>query len=126
MVTQPLAVNVDDRRILVVDDVSDTGDTFDATLAHLHQSSHPAGVRTAVLQHKVVSRFVPDFYAQKIVKWRWLIYPWALVEDLSSFAREMQPAPEDPEELGRRLNEERGIRVGAATLRDVWALLTST
>ncbi|AKB12522.1 Xanthine-guanine phosphoribosyltransferase [Methanosarcina thermophila CHTI-55] len=41
---------------------------------------------TAVLQHKTCSAFTPDFYAQKIIKWRWIIYPWARYEDLAGFA----------------------------------------
>jgi uncharacterized protein len=43
-------------------------------------------VRTAVLQHKTCSTFVPDYYARKIIKWRWIIYPWARYEDLAGFA----------------------------------------
>jgi len=123
LVTQPLAVDVGGRRILVVDDVSDSGDTFHATMAHLYRGAQPAAVRTVTLHHKVVSSFVPDFYGQKIVKWRWIIYPWALAEDLSAFARELQPPPASPAELDRRLAEERGIRVSEASLRDVWTLL---
>jgi len=122
-VTHPLSVDVSGRRILVVDDISDTGDTFQVTMAHLHEAGDPAELRTATLHHKVVSSFVPDFYAQKIVKWRWIIYPWALGEDLSAFAREMRPPPMDPAEMAKRLAKEYGIRVNAATLRDVWALL---
>jgi hypoxanthine phosphoribosyltransferase len=32
---------------------------------------------------------VPDYYAKKIVKWRWIIYPWAAYEDLVGFTEKI-------------------------------------
>lgn len=124
-IRQPLAMEVTGRRILLMDDVSDTGDTFEVALRHLLEHGEPARIHTAALHHKIVSRVEPDFYARKIVKWRWLIYPWAVVEDLTAFAREMQPIPDDSQTLGRRLELERGIRTNAETLGDVLALLAA-
>ena len=64
-------------QVLLVDDVTDTGDTLRLAIEHM-QSHNPAQLKVAVLQHKQVSPLEPDFYAQKIVAWRWVIYPWAL------------------------------------------------
>jgi hypoxanthine phosphoribosyltransferase len=125
IVRQPLALSITGKRILLLDDVSDTGDTFDVALRHLQESGKPTKVHTAALHHKIVSRFEPDFYARKIIKWRWIIYPWAVVEDLTALAREMQPVPSDPVDLGRRLLQERGIKAKRNTLEDVLALLES-
>jgi hypoxanthine phosphoribosyltransferase len=122
-IRQPLSVDVSARRVLLVDDVSDTGDTFDLALGHLAANGTPASVHTAAMHHKVVSRVEPDFFAHKIVKWRWIIYPWAVTEDLAAFAREMTPVPGSLPELRRRLWEIRGIRAPAATLEDVLELL---
>jgi hypoxanthine phosphoribosyltransferase len=44
---------------------------------------------TAVLQHKTCSAFTPDFYVQKIIKWRWIIYPWARYEDFAGVAEKI-------------------------------------
>ncbi|MEL4305174.1 phosphoribosyltransferase [Methanococcoides sp. LMO-2] len=81
----PLSVDISSKKILVVDDVTDTGKTLRVAVEYL-ESLKPAEIKTAVLQHKICSDFVPDYYAKKIVKWRWIIYPWAAYEDLAGFA----------------------------------------
>ena len=80
----PLSVDIHDKKILVVDDVTDTGKTLCLAVEYL-EVFKPAEIKTAVLQHKICSDFVPDYYAKKIVKWRWIIYPWAAYEDLAGF-----------------------------------------
>lgn len=125
IIRQALCLNIDDRRILLLDDVSDTGDTFDVALRHLQESGNPETMHTAAVHHKIVSHFEPNFYAHKIVNWRWIIYPWALVEDLTEFARDMRPVPSDVVTLGRRLLQERGIKTKRETLEDVLALLAA-
>ena len=61
-VRYPLSANVEGLKLLLVDDVSDGGDTFEVAVSHLHERGPPAEIRTAVLHHKAVSSFVPDFY----------------------------------------------------------------
>ncbi len=84
----PIPVDISGKKVLIVDDVTDTGDTLILAVDYV-QSLRPADVRIAVLQHKTCSSFVPDFYAQKIIKWRWIIYPWARYEDLAGFAEKI-------------------------------------
>ncbi len=122
-IRQPLSMGIGGRRILLLDDVSDTGETFEVALEHLRKNGATEQIHTAVIHHKITSCIEPDFYAQKIVKWRWIIYPWAVLEDLSAFAREFEPIPGDPETLGRLLWSERGLKVKRATLEDVLALV---
>ena len=119
----PLAADVTGQRVLLVDDVSDTGDTFRVALEHIRERSTPAEVRTAALHHKVVSHVVPDFYARKMVKWRWIIYPWAVVEDLSAFLESMEPRPRSVEEFAERLARDYQVRMPRRMLLDV---LTAT
>lgn len=84
----PLPVDISGNKVLIIDDVTDTGDTLKLSVDYV-QSLSPAEVRTAVLQHKTCSSFVPDFYGQKIFKWRWIIYPWARYEDLAGFSEKI-------------------------------------
>ncbi|WP_440948730.1 phosphoribosyltransferase [Methanosarcina sp. T3] len=81
----PLSVDISGKKVLIVDDITDTGETLQLSVEYM-QSLGPVEVRTAVLQHKTSSSFVPNFYGQKVVKWRWIIYPWARYEDLAGFA----------------------------------------
>lgn len=122
-VRYPLASDVTGRRILLVDDVADTGDTFVAALEHLRSRGEPAEIRSAVLHYKTVSPYTPDFYAMKVRAWRWIVYPWAVTEDVGTYLRAMQPLPADPGEVARRLLAEHGIRIPRAVLRDLLAMV---
>lgn len=120
--TAPLAVDVRGLRVLLVDDVSDTGDTLTLAAEHIRAFA-PAELRIAVLHHKLTSTCIPDFYAKKIVAWRWLTYPWALVEDIAGFIGAMQPAPATAAEAAARLRQAHGIRVAEQTIEDAFAVL---
>jgi hypoxanthine phosphoribosyltransferase len=117
-VRYPLAAEVDSLKILLVDDVTDDGRTFEAALAHLHERGTPSEVRTAVLHHKAVSPFVPDYYAAEISEWRWLIYPWAMLEDVSGFIRVLGIADASIEQMQGTIERAHGVRIDRATLAD--------
>ena len=121
-IADPLCADLSGQRVLIVDDVSDTGDTYEVAIAHVRQF-HPHEIKTASLHHKVVSHYKPDFYAQKVVKWRWLIYPWAVMEDLIGFVEKMEERPKSPEELGKRLEKDYKIRISRQVLEDVLRLI---
>ena len=111
LVPYPLPLSVGGRRVLLVDDISDSGDTFDAAFAELDKRGEPLSIRTAVLHYKQVSRHTPDYYAKRIVKWRWVTYPWALVEDLTEILTRSEFTPESPAALARHLADDIGIQV---------------
>lgn len=84
----PLSVDIGGKKVLIVDDITDTGDTLKLSVGYV-QSLNPSEIKTAVLQHKTCSSFVPDFYGQKVIRWRWIIYPWARYEDLVGFTEKI-------------------------------------
>lgn len=118
----PLAAETAGKRVLLVDDVSDSGDTFEAAIRHIRDRGEPAELRTAVLHHKTVSRHTPDFCSEVVSEWRWIIYPWAVMEDLRSFLREMDSPPASAAEFARFLRERHGFEAGLEILEDVLAL----
>ena len=64
-----------------------------------------------------MSGFVPDYYAEEVRAWRWIIYPWALMEDLKSFLHQMDSPPDSVEALrgqGRRFTGESMAKAGSA------------
>ncbi len=121
-ISSPLGMDVRDMKVLVVDDVSDTGDTLELALDHI-KSFSPEEVKVATLDHKKVSTIEPDFYARKVVNWRWIIYPWAVIEDITGFIKRMEKRPGTPEEAARRLEEERGVKVPKKVVEDVYTFL---
>ena len=102
----PLAVEVRDQSILIIDDVTDTGDTLRAALDYV-KSLGAGETKTGVMQHKTTSSVVPDFYADVIKDWRWIIYPWAAHEDLVGFTEKVLSVElETREQIRARLKEQ--------------------
>jgi hypothetical protein len=122
-VRYPLPESVAGRRVLLVDDVADSGETFAVAAEHLRERGPPAEARSAVLHYKTVSPCRPDFFARTVRDWRWILYPWAVMEDAGSFIGAMEPPPASLEEAARRLAAERGVRLPRALLADLLATL---
>lgn len=117
-VRHPLTVEVAGKSVLIVDDLTDTGETFEVARRHLRELG-AADVRTAALHHKQRSRFVPDYYAQRIRAWRWLSYPWARMEDATGLIRGLEQPWGDPGEIAEKLKTRHGLRISLRTVEDV-------
>jgi hypoxanthine phosphoribosyltransferase len=109
-VEYPLCIPVAGLRVLVVDDVNDSGDTLQVACGHL-ESLGSTEVRTAVLHEKTSSPIRADYVAAAVTEWRWLIYPWAVVEDVGGFLRQMSPPPVDVAEAADRLAADYDLKV---------------
>jgi hypoxanthine phosphoribosyltransferase len=109
-IVDPLRVDVGGRRVLVVDDVNDSGDTLDVARAHLAER-RPADVRVAVLHEKPHSHARADFRAAEAANDRWLVYQWAVIEDALGFLEQVEPPPGTPGECRRRLEADLGIEL---------------
>jgi hypoxanthine phosphoribosyltransferase len=117
-VRYPLAASLEGKQVLLVDDVSDAGDTFELALAHLVDCGPPVRVQTAALHHKTVSTFTPDYYSSEINEWRWLIYPWAVLEDVSGFIRDLRLIAAPIRQIKADIERAYGVRVSDQVLRD--------
>ena len=115
----PLRVNIHRRCVLLVDDVNDSGDTLTLAADYLRSWS-PASLKVAVLHHKTTAAYRPDFIGARVLKWRWLIYPWALREDIGAFIDRMDPPPENIAEATRRLQEDYGVRLTESVLAPIF------
>jgi hypoxanthine phosphoribosyltransferase len=103
VIRYPLCIPLEGAKVLIVDDVTDTGESMALVLEYV-KALGPAEVRTAVLQHKEVSTFLPDYYAEVCPVWQWIVYPWALHEDLLGFSRRLLAGkPLTPGELRAEL-----------------------
>lgn len=122
VLVEKLSMDVRGMKILLVDDVDDTGETLQLALDYLG-SMRPQEIKVAVLHHKVISSLVPDFYAQKIIRWRWITYPWAVIEDVLGFVKKLTPQPDSPEQAIFLIEKKYGIRLSRHTMEDVFRLL---
>jgi hypoxanthine phosphoribosyltransferase len=73
--------SVEDKDVLIVDDIADTGQSM-AHAAEYVRERNPSDVRTATLQLLGTSKFEPDFVGERLEEWAWIVYPWNFVEDM--------------------------------------------
>ena len=83
-IIDPVRVDIKGKKVLLVDDVNDSGETLKAALEHV-ESLEPELVKTAVLHEKSHTILETDFTGDKLKKWKWLIYQWAVTEDVLEF-----------------------------------------
>jgi len=114
------ARRVEGKRVLITDDVTDTGDSLRVLLEHCRHSLDAAEVRTATMQHKTTSSFTPDYYGEVLKEWKWVIYPWSLHEDLFTLIpRVIGEEPATPEQIKERLRDTFDIYISQSTLEEV-------
>ncbi|WP_043117294.1 phosphoribosyltransferase [Solemya velum gill symbiont] len=121
-VKYPLCMDVAGQRILLVDDVNDTGDTLKIARSHL-ESLGPTEVRIAVLHEKSCSPVRAEYVAESLDKWHWLIYPWAVVEDVGGFLLEMTPPSADSDQAADWLLNTYGLRLPEDQLSHLLSLI---
>lgn len=85
------AVSLTGQTILLVDEVSDSGDTFEHAISFLQHLS-PRTIVTLAPYIKLRTRFTPDCYAKSIDGW--IIFPYDLRETYDNFLQEGLPREE--------------------------------
>ena len=72
-ITQPLTGSMENKTVLLVDEVADTGDTLVHAVEHV-KNLGVEDVRSAVLHYKPTSIVKPDYYMVETTSWT--VYPW--------------------------------------------------
>lgn len=83
-ITQPVTMEVVGKRVLVVDDVSDTGHSLRVVAKHLHRKPVKE-LRVCTIYMKPQSIFRPDYYARTTRKW--IIFPWERLEAIQLISK---------------------------------------
>jgi len=114
----PLPVDISGKKILIVDDVADTGDTFSVIMDYIKEKN-PSEVKTAVLHYKTCSTCAPDYWAEKQDEWKWIIYPWAVYEDLTGFIGRVLTEPMSEKQIRKALESRFGINISGKELVEI-------
>jgi hypoxanthine phosphoribosyltransferase len=87
VVTEGLSGPVREESVLVVDDITDTGESL-ALAVDLVREAGASRVESAAFLHIAHSKFLPTYYAEEIPRgaWVWVVFPWNYWEDLSHLA----------------------------------------
>ncbi|MCE4607069.1 MAG: hypothetical protein F7B59_07065 [Desulfurococcales archaeon] len=73
VIRQPLTLDISDKNILIVDDVSDTGKSLQVAVSAITLYG-PSQIKTATLYLKPWTTFIPDYYGASVTKW--IVFPW--------------------------------------------------
>lgn len=85
-ITSKLGKTIRGKKILLVDDIADTGKTFLRAISYLKRLK-PASVTTASLFYKPHSTYRPDFFAQQTSAW--ILLPHEVTEWITTFTKNM-------------------------------------
>jgi len=82
--TQPVSVNVRGKKVLVVDEVADTGKSLKLVKEHLVKEG-AREVKIATVYYKPWSIVKPDYYERETR--RWIVFPWEIKETVKKLVR---------------------------------------
>lgn len=101
-ILQDVNVDVSGRRILVVDDVADTGRSLETVRRHFKDKG-ASDVKIATVYYKPWSILKPDYYVKKTEKW--IIFPHEIGETIRKLAQK------NLKEKGKTLEEFREMLI---------------
>jgi hypoxanthine phosphoribosyltransferase len=98
--TQPLSISVADKRILVVDEVADTGKSLRLVKKHIREQG-VEDVKVVTVYFKPWSIVKPDYYAKETSDW--IVFPWEIKETIYKILRNCRRSGEPFEKETRKL-----------------------
>ena len=85
LITQPVPLPLHNKRVLLVDDITDSGKSLQLAKTELEKTADKTF--TLTLYHKPWSCLTPDFYYRETSKW--VIFPWEYHESVKTLATRM-------------------------------------
>jgi len=76
-ILEPLRQRLDGKKVLIVDDVADTGESLAEAIKHVREMG-ASEIKVVTLHYKPWSKVTPDFFCQETRSW--VIYPWEYAE----------------------------------------------
>jgi uncharacterized protein len=115
--TEGLSGSPTGQTVLVVDDITDTGESLALAVAHV-QAQQPSRLESAALLHIERATFEPTYHAERIPRegWVWIVFPWNYWEDLAALAQRAAAERPGIEAVQRTLRETCGLDVPRADL----------
>jgi len=101
-IIHPLNADVSNIRVLVVDDVADSGESLKLVKKYVNSFS-PLLVKTATLHYKPWSIYRPDYFAEEVEDW--IVYPWEYKETITNISKKLNENGSCINELKEKLIE---------------------
>lgn len=115
-ITQPVTSQVTGKRVLVVDDVADTGHSLKVVANHLMRKK-ARDLKVSTIYLKPQSVFRPDFYAKTTRKW--IIFPWERLEAVRLIAKRFDSGNANASKIAKELQ---GSGIGPKLVRQLLSI----
>lgn len=80
-ITQPISTSIEGKKILLIDDVADSGKSLQLVYKHLLKEAKE--IRTLTIFYKPWSCLKPDYYLEETRAW--IVFPWEFYETMQWF-----------------------------------------
>ena len=107
VITHYLGSKLEDKKVLLLDDVSDTGKTFLKAIEYM-KTLKVSRLKTAALYLKPHTKFIPNYYSRTIDAW--IIYPYDMRETIEAIQVKLQKRGMKPNLIKTKL-EKLGIPI---------------
>lgn len=81
LILHPPELDIAGKRVLLVDDIADTGESLLAAMKHLRERG-AGSIFVATLVRKPHSKVIPDLYVRETDAW--VVFPWEVKETIES------------------------------------------
>jgi len=99
-ITQPVSASVKGKKVLVVDDIADTGKSLKLIRTHLKERG-ATEIRVAAIYYKPWSIVVPDYYQKDTTSW--VIFPWERKETIRKILEKYECEGKPVKEAAKKL-----------------------
>ena len=99
-ITYPILKDLSGRSVLLVDDITDTGQSMELALDAIKQKN-PRIVKSATFLYINKAEIVPDYFAEEFTadNWKWFIFPWNKREDFRNLILNCIDEPRTRDEI---------------------------
>ncbi len=96
LITHPTQFDVTGKKVLLVDDIADTGESLIIAIDHL-KKRNAGKIFVVTLIKKPTSKFTPDIFVRETSAW--VIFPWEVNETIRNLRRSARSEDELMEEM---------------------------
>lgn len=99
-ITQPVSISVQDKKVLVVDEIADTGKSLRLIQSHLKKQG-ASEIKIATIYYKPWSVVTPDYYEKESSAW--VVFPWERKETVRNVVKRFKSEGKTVEEAKETL-----------------------
>lgn len=115
----PLETDLSGLKVLIVDDISDTGKSLTVASSHI-KKLNPSIIKTATLIFLTGSKFKPDFYGVEMI-WRWVVFPWNYYEDLCNLVPKVIVEGLSSQEISKKMKDRFSLDISEKEIKKILA-----